>query len=578
MLRSLRVRNFGVIEEVEVELGSGLTVMTGETGAGKSLLLDALLLLAGGRSDADMIRSGADEAEVEGVFELNAELGTRLEESGLGRGGDEVLIRRTVSAHGRSRAWVNGSLVTVGVLQGVMRGVVDIAGQLEHASLYDEENHRSLVDRFGGLDGAQGPRAAYQALFETRRLALNRLTELGGDEREVRAKLEFLRYQVKELEAARVEVGEEARLEADRRRLSGAARLEALARAADQVLSQQEANAGDLLREASLRLGEMEKVDPAVRAVRERVVAATLELEEGCRALSRYLATLEHEPGRLRDLEERLDLVRSLSRKHGTTVDELPARLAALSVQLEQVENRGALREEALAEVARLERALGETGGALSVARRAAAQRLEADVKSALAKLALKSACFRVEVTSGAPAATGLDVVRFLFSANPGEPARPLARIASGGEASRVMLAIKAVLASTERVAVSVLDEVDTGVGGAVADVVGRLIRDVAVHRQVLCITHLPQVAAHAERHLRVRKQEEGGRVRSSIEVLTTTDARSDELARMLSGVEVSREARAAAQVLIASAARSEAPQARRRKRVVQRSADRRSA
>ncbi|MBL8922550.1 MAG: DNA repair protein RecN [Myxococcaceae bacterium] len=578
MIRSLRVRNFGVIEEIEVELGPGLTVVTGETGAGKSMLLDALLLLAGGRADSTMLRAGCDEASVEGVFALSAGLGTRLEESGLGSVGDEVLVRRTISAQGRGRAWVNGCLVTVSVLQQVMRGFVDIAGQLEHASLYDEDNHRALVDRFGGLDAEEGPRAAYARRFDERRQVLAQLAELGGDEREARSRVEFLRFQVKELDAAAIKPGEEGQLEATRRRLAGAARLQSLATAADDVLSSRDGSASDLLQEACQRVAEMEKIDAQVGAVRERLTAAIAELDEGCRTLSRYLSAIDHDPAQLRELEERLDLSRTLARKHGVSSDSLAARRDELARELDQLERRGELRGEVERALGAADEALARDAAALSSARHTAARALERRISECLGRLALKNARFSVELAPAAPGPSGADQVRFLFSANPGEPPRPLERIASGGEASRVMLAIKAVLASTERVTVSVLDEVDTGVGGAVADVVGRLIRDVSAHRQVLCITHLPQVAAHANRHLRIEKRLSQGRVHSSVEVLGSVEARSEELARMLSGAEVSREARAAAQVLLAGAARAEAPRPGRGKRHVRTAAERRTA
>lgn len=578
MLRSLRVQNFGVIEAVEVELGAGLTVMTGETGAGKSMLLDALMLLAGGRADSGMLRAGCDEASVEAVFALSPELSTRLEERGLSAEGDEVLVRRTVSAQGRGRAWVNGCLVTVSILQQVMRGVVDIAGQLEHASLYDEDNHRALVDRFGGLEADDGPRGRYAARFEARRAALGRLAELGGDEREVRARADFLRFQVRELEAAQPRPGEEEALEVERKRLAGATRLQALAHAADELLGAREVNAGDLLREAAQRVAEMEKLDPGAGAVRARLAAALVELDEGCRALSRFSGAIDVDPGRLREVEERLDLLKSLSRKYGLPIAELDARRAALVAELDQLERRAELRAEAERRRAELDELLARDAATLTTARREAAAALEQRVGACLSRLSLRNARFSVELAPMAPSPLGADQVRFLFSANPGEPPRPLARTASGGEASRVMLAIKAVLAATERVAVSVLDEVDTGVGGAVADVVGRLIKDISGHRQVLCITHLPQVAAHADRHLRIEKTLSGGRVQSSVEALASPEARAEELARMLSGVEISNEARAAAQVLLAGAARPVAPPPRRRKADVRGARERRTA
>jgi DNA repair protein RecN (Recombination protein N) len=574
MIRCLKVRNFGVIEEVDVEFGPGLTVVTGETGAGKSMLLDALMLLSGGRADSGVLRAGCDEASVEGVFEGTPELSQRLEERGLGAG-DEVLIRRTVSAQGRGRAWVNGNLVTVTVLEQVMRGLVDLAGQLEHASLFDEDSHRSLVDRFGQVEE---PRAAYAARWLERQSVLRKLQALGGDENEARARAGYLEFQVDELVAAAVKPGELAALDLERRRLSGAARLEGLASVADDLLATRDVNASDLVREAAQRLAEMEKLDPSARPIRERVAAALAELDESTRLLSRYLSALERNPGRLREVEDRLDLVQALARKHGVGPEALAGRAQALAEELDLLRRRAELRAAAERELAEADRQLTRAATQLTQARRVAAGGLERKIGECLERLALKNARFSVELVEAPPSATGADALRFLFSANPGEPARPLSKVASGGEASRVMLAIKAVLAATERVSVSVLDEVDTGVGGAIADVVGRLIKDLSAHRQVLCITHLPQVAAHAQCHLRIEKRRVGQRVHSSIELLNSLEARSNEVARMLSGVEISKEARAAAQVLITSAAMPDAPGKARRKSQLRANGERRTA
>lgn len=569
MIRTLRVRNFGVIEEVEVELGAGLTVLTGETGAGKSMLIDALVLLSGGRADSSMIRAECGEASVEGVFVPNEIVLERLVESGLECAGEEMLVRRTIASSGRSRGWINGCLVTANVLQQVMRGFIDIAGQLEHASLYDEDRHRSLVDRFGGLEArpasvrdpatTDGPKGTYEERYRRHQQAVARLHGLGGNERDFQTRLEFVRFQVRELVDAKVGRGEEANLEQLKRRLAGSARLEALARFADDALMTRDGSAVELMGEAAQRLAEMEKVDATVTPIRERVAAASLELEEAGRTLGRYLASLESDPAKLRETEERLDVLRSLARKHLVAVDDLPMRLSELEQELDALLHREEHRASAECELSAAAVALTEAANALRTARMGAAAELERSVSDALGRLALKNARFSVEVAPVELGPEGGDLVRFLFSANPGEPLKPLAKTASGGEASRVMLAIKAVLSTIERVGVSVLDEVDAGVGGAVADVVGRLIRDLSTSRQVLCITHVPQVAAYAQQHVRIEKRMLGGRVQSSVSQLTSMQSRSEELARMLSGERVSKEAKAAAQVLLMSATKREA-------------------
>ncbi len=566
MVRLLRVRNFGVMEEVEIELGAGLTVVTGETGAGKSMLIDALVLISGGRADASLVRSGCDEAVVEAVLEPTSELLARLEASGLPGGsmpggGGEVLVRRVVQLSGRGRAHINGSLVTLALLQQVMRGLFDIAGQLEHASLFDEDNHLALVDRFAGVDGEDGPRRRYLASFEQRRDLASQLASLGGDEREVQSRGDFLRFQLSELRAADPHEGDEGRLEQRRRKLAAASRLASLARSAEEAMASREGAASDLMGEAARHLLEIEKVDPTIAHVKERLAAARAELDEAVRLLSRYEGGLEPDPARLAELDEKLDTLKRLARKHGVQPDALGGRLVALADELELLERRGERRAELERQAALVEAALAAHARGLSEARLKAVTTLEAAVSRCLSRLSLKNARFQVELSAAAtPLPTGADQVRFLFSANLGEPPKPLAKVASGGEASRIMLAIKAALGGSEQVAVSVLDEVDTGVSGAVADVVGRLIKDISQHRQVLCVTHLPQVAAHADRHLQIEKRLAAGRTHSFVKVLSGSEARSLELARMLSGVEVSREARAAAQVLLRAAGAARGP------------------
>jgi DNA repair protein RecN (Recombination protein N) len=569
MLIALRISNFAVIDEAEVEFGAGLNVLTGETGAGKSIVVDALGLVLGGRAEADVIRAGADEATVEGIFEQTAALGARLAELGLPTLGDEVSVRRVVGRSGRGRAWVNGALVTVGVLARLMRGRVDIAGQNEHVGLFDGGTHRALLDAAGGLGALL---ASYkEALAEVRGVE-DRIEALGGDDRTAAQRMDFLRFQLDEVDRLSPQVGEDARLEDERRRLSSAERLRHLALGAETQISSGEATALELLGRALGQIQEAARLDDALCPVQDRLGAAVSELEEVARIISRYAMSLDGDPGRLLEVDERLDALKRLCRKHGADLRGVLDKRDALADELGRLENRHGLMEALQAERARAEAGAWHLARALTSAREAAGRRFGEEVTASLGALALPGARFEVQVAAGdVLQAEGGDGVEFLFSANAGEPPRPLAKVASGGEASRLLLAMKKVLAGTDGGETYVLDEADAGVSGGVAEVVGRMIREVSAHRQVLCITHLPQVAAFADRHLSIRKARRGDRTVSSVVALEAGEARTLELARMLAGVEVTREAMGAARALVRSAQTSRpSPRPRRAPRARQ--------
>jgi DNA repair protein RecN (Recombination protein N) len=559
MLTSLRLSNFAVIEEAEVGFGPGLTVLTGETGAGKSILIDALGLLIGARAEAEVIRAGAEEAVVEALFEKSSTLAERLEALGLPDDGPEVCVRRTVGRSGRARAHVNGSLVTVGVLQRLMRGLVDIAGQHEHLALFDASEHLGLVDRLVASGGGAGEQslASYREAWSELQRVLAQLAAIGGDEGQVRARVDFLRFQLDEIDRLDPKVGEDAVLEQERRRLASSEKLKSSASATEELLSSGEGSAVELVGRAQALVAEAERLDPSLGKVREALASAQEGLDEAGRLVSRYLGGLESNPQRLEEVDDRLDALKRLCRKHAAPLEALVEKRAALSAEVHELEHRAERRAEL--EVARqtaLARA-SDAAAELSRARRRAAQALEAAAREGLGRLALAKARFQVHFEEAPLSSTGADAVELLFSANVGEPPRPLAKVASGGEASRLMLALKSALAGSDACRCSVFDEADAGIGGAVADVVGRLIKELSAHRQVLCITHLPQVAAHADVHLRIEKAEFRGRTRSIVTVLPAGEPRTLELARMLSGVEVTREAMGAAQALLRSAVRA---------------------
>ncbi|MDP2273588.1 MAG: DNA repair protein RecN [Archangium sp.] len=567
MLITLRLKNFAVVEEAEVGFGPGLTVLTGETGAGKSILIDALGLLVGGRAEPDVIRSGADEAVIEGLFERSEVLASRLNQLGLPDDGPEVSVRRAFGRQGRGRVHVNGALVTVGVLQRLMKAQIDIAGQHEHMALLDAGQHLGLVDRFGELLDAEVT-TAYRSAWERLRDANARLQGLGGDESQVAGRIDFLTFQLEEIERVAPKPGEDLLLEVERKRLASSEKLRHGAGSAEELIATRDGSATELLGRAFQLVGEAEKLDPSLCAVREALWRTRAELEEASHSLSRYLSGLDSDPKRLEEVDDRLDAIRRLCRKHGATLDGVLNKRTALTAELDELVHRAERRAEVEVERVKAEAEATAAASQLTAARTSAAGKLTSTVMEGLERLAMGRARFEVQFEAAPLSGAGADAAQFFFSANPGEAVRPLAKVASGGEASRVMLAMKAALAGSDACVCSVFDEADAGIGGAVADVVGRLIKDISGHRQVLCITHLPQVAAHADAHLRIEKGEVKGRTRSVVQALEAGDDRTRELARMLSGVEITREALGAAEALLRSALRHVKPKRNRKKQV----------
>jgi DNA repair protein RecN (Recombination protein N) len=551
MLLALRIQNFTVVEEVEVAFGPGLTVLTGETGAGKSILVDALGLLLGGRADPGLVRGGAEDAVVEAVFQRTEALAARLAALGLPDQGDDVSVRRVVGALGRSRVHVNGALATVTLLGQLLRGLLDIAGQHAHVALFQPSFQRSLLDRVGGVAAA---REAYRAAHAALNAVDRELSALGGTSAEER--LLLLRFQLGELERLAPVPGEEAALEEERRRLAAVERLRAAGEEAEARLSG-DGGAAETAGRALAVLEEALRHDARLEPVLAALRGASAELDEAAQGLRRYLGRLEPDPARLAEAEERLDALRRLCRRHATDLPGLLALLDGLRAEVEQLAGRGEALERVSARRSLLEAEAWQAARALRAERESAAGELGRSVHAVLAELALSGARFRVQVApQDALGPEGADEVEFLFSANPGEPERPLERVASGGEASRVLLALRRVFLDRDACQTVVLDEADAGVGGAVADAVGRLVHEVARGRQVLCVTHHPQVAAHADMHLLVHKRLVGGRAASGVTELPPGEPRVAELARMLSGMKVTDGAMQAAEALLRGARR----------------------
>jgi DNA repair protein RecN (Recombination protein N) len=571
MLRHLRATNFAILSDVELALGPGMNVLTGETGAGKSLIVEAVNLLRGGRASADIPRAGAEEAVVEAVVEVPDDLRARvagvLEAAGL-PSEDQVFIRRVISRGaapreiagdtgqkgGRSRCYVNGALTTAARLGELGALLIDLSGQHQHQGLVDPARHLEILDAFGQ---ARSEVATMAAVWEELRRSDDAVAALGGDEREREARLDYVRYQLEELDGAALHPGEDISIDLERARLASVDQLQRAARAAEDLLYAADESARDRVAAAARELERSARIDPALDAVTRQLGEIETLIDDAADRLRGYADRLEGDPERLAWLDDRLALIRRLLRKHGGGVDDVIAKATELRAELASLSDRDAKLAEVQAARSATEEAARAAAAALGRCRAKAARELEKQVGAALSELGMNAARLRVVVEPRPLGPTGADRIELMLQSNKGEDARPLAKIASGGELSRIMLAMKLALRRADEVATYVFDEVDAGIGGQAAQVVGGQIRAVADDRQVLCVTHLPQIAAFADHHFHVEKTEVGGRTETHVRKLTGP-ARKDELARMLGGSATVR-AKAHAAELLAEAKRPSA-------------------
>ena len=551
MLSLIRVKNFAVIDEVELELDAGLSVVTGETGAGKSILVDALGLALGDRADASAVRHGAERAEISVLFEcppghpavaLLAELGLDDE--------DRCLLRRVISHEGRSRAFINNQPVTLQDLKRVGSLLVDIHGQHAHQSLLESANQRALLDAHGGLEALASEVA--DAFREWRKLE-ERLEGLRGGHAQRDAELELARFHAAELEALAVEDGEPERLHAERARLANVDKLAGGLETAIQALYEGEVSAHALAARAAQELERLVEHDDALREPAAALANVEIELREAASALIHYRDRLEPDPERLEAVESRLARIKALARRHGVDEDELFGVLARLRARIDELEAGGESIDALETEVKRAKDAYFARARKLSKARKRAAAKLADAVTEQLPELGLGHGQFDVLIEDKPEEradASGIDRIEFRVRLNPGLPFGPLAKMASGGELSRIGLALEVVGADASPVPTFVFDEVDTGIGGGVAEIVGRKLAKIAASRQVLCVTHLPQVASQGRHHYRVSKLTDGKPSRTTVRRLTREE-RIEELSRMLGGVEITDLTRAHAEEMI---------------------------
>jgi DNA repair protein RecN (Recombination protein N) len=561
MLVELRIRNFAIIEGAALYFGPGFNVLSGETGAGKTIIMTALGLLLGGRASPDMIRAGQGEAVVEGLFELEGEAPLPEDARELAESSQrELVIRRTLSADGgRSRAYLNGEMATVQTLARLGQSLVQVYGQHEHQTLLRSESHLQLLDRHAALDAVLED---YGAAYRATAVARARADELRERERTRAEQLELARFRIAELERAALAPGEDEQLAAERTLLANAARLGAAAAEAEQMLSGESAAALDAVARAETRVGEAAAIDPRLKDALELIASARLGLEEAAHTLRDYAARVETDPARLEEIETRMAELTRLKRKYGGSLASVIETLERARAEVTELERVSDSRAAAETEFRDALESLARAGADLSARRQSAAAELKRRMETELKTLGMRAPVFEARFTPLEKSESafeyqgmtlgpgGADAIEFMLSPNLGQPPMALARIASGGELSRVMLALKRLEAQRRGVATMIFDEVDAGVGGAVAQVVGRKLKELARFHQVLCVTHLPQVAAFADTHFVVEKEERRGATRSRVSALASAE-RIEEIARMLGGSEITDKFRRAARELI---------------------------
>ena len=556
MLTCLRIRDLAIVDSLEVELGPGLNVVTGETGAGKSIIVGALELVLGGKGKSELVRTGAAQAEVEALFDVGDDeaLRARLAQLGL-EGESELVIRRVLFANGRTRAYVNGRMAAAQQLAELVRGLADISSQHEHHTLSNPSTHLGYLDAFAGLGPQRAQAADSYAVVKQAHEAL-RAFEVKVGERAEREDL--LRYQIREIEEVSPQADEEHGLVEQRDRLKHADTLMRLTGDAAETLYERDGSVSEALSQVALSVLEAAQLDASLIELAHQLEGARTQLEEAARELGRYTRSIHADPEALTGVEERLHALQKLKRKYGGTLEGVVAHLARSRCELEALTDHEGTSEALRARYDQALEAATKCARALSGERKRAAGKLAGAISRELASLGMGGARIEVavsplegrtgeiEVDGARLSAAGLDRAEFLIAPNKGETARPLTRIASGGELSRAMLAIKRVLADIGPAGMYVFDEVDSGVGGGIAEVIGRKIKDVASHRQVLCITHLPQIAVFADHHYKVEKAVIDERTQSSVRKLSRKQ-QEEEIARMLGGLRITAKTRAAA-------------------------------
>jgi len=546
MLTELNIRNFAIIDELKVAFDGGLNVISGETGAGKSIIIGAVGLLLGDRANADMIRSFEDAAVVEALFNIREYEGLKNKVCEMGFGdGQDLIVRRVVSRSGKHRVYINGALASLTSLAAIGESLINICGQHEHQMVLDPQNHTDILDEFGGLLPL---RSVYREAYD-RYLALNeKLRGLQELTRKREEREDLLRFQITEISQADIRAGEDAALLEEKKVLANVQKLIDFAEGAYEILYGKSGSVLTDFRSAAGAVKEIRKIDPALKLSDGEMDELYYRIEDAAFILRDYAKRLSFDPARMEALEERLELLGRLKRKYGGTLDAVLSKQAEAEEELRNIASAEEEIGKLLTAIAAERGRVTEAGEFLSTKRREEAIMLQTAIEAEIAALRMENArfvvVFRDRVEGDASLREkGVDDLEFYLSTNVGEDLKPLRGIASGGELSRIMLAVKKVLARTGSVGTIVFDEVDSGIGGATAEIVGRKLKEVARHHQVLCITHLPQIACYGDRHYRVVKRIVGERTNTSVTLLSE-DERLEEIARMLGGVELTDKTR----------------------------------
>ena len=543
MLETLSIKNIAIIDHAEIPFKPGLNILSGETGAGKSIIIESISLILGSRANIDLIRANCEEAVVEGMFDLKETpwIQQRLERLGFHTENSELLIKRVIHRGGRHRIYVNGELATLAILQDLCEGLVDLCGQHEHQSLLKSPTQLDLLDRYGGLtDQTRG----FSTQFSHFRSLGRERDALASAESDRSKRADYLKFQIAELKEADLKSNEDDKLHAEKLLLQSAeARIQA-AEAVNQAMDAEEEGALNLLRTAAAKLKALTLLDPKSSSILEGMERAIAEVEEVSLSLGRYVRSVDLDQERLEWVQDRLALIADLRRKYGATVSQMITNLRGLEKEFGDLEHNNERLAQIEADLDQSRKDLQKVANKLSQARHKVSELLAKSVTAELKDLKMGDARFLVELADREDLATwtpsGKDAVQFCVQTNKGEPARPLGKIASGGELSRLMLAIRRVIADRGSIGVYLFDEIDAGIGGQTAFQVGKKLKSVSQYNQVICITHLPQVASFADHHLSVRKSTQGSRTQTRILQLSVAE-RKQELARMLGGPDLTK-------------------------------------
>lgn len=537
MLRSLNIKNIALMDNINVEFGQGLNVITGETGAGKSILVDSLNLLFGARGDKDLVRIGQNKGFVQGSFDIPPERINALEDMGLDVEDECLILSRELTSDGKSTCRINGRMVTLSMLREVSSWLVDIHGQHEHQALLKSENHLSFLDAFAGKEAFSAKSMASKA-YEAYKSVERKLHGNWGTDEERARNIDLLQYQIDEIQMAELEPGELEELNTERSKLLN---IEQIAQALNESLQalNSEGAALDYLRSGISSLRSLERYTDDFAELVQRMESAYYELEDISNEISEQADALENDPRRLEQVESRMELITGILRKYGDTEDKAIAYMYKAQAELDGLLNAGQTIENLKKELKTRERELQEACGNLTEVRKKASVQLAEKIKIELAELGMDKALFFVQLNAKQPSQDGADTVEFMFSANPGQPLKPLTKIISGGELSRLMLAIKGILAQKDMIPTMVFDEIDTGISGRMAKVTAEKMAGIAVSHQVLCVTHLSVIAAMADRHYFIEKISTPNNTATRLSLLEE-DKRIDEIARLTGGGETS--------------------------------------